>query len=396
MKRTIAFKLLSLLVCISLTGCTEQYVLQTDTYEDALVVEATITNEVKTQKIKISHTYSLEQNGPVSEEGAEVYVTDDDGVRYDFEEDNGFYRSVAPFGAVSGKIYRLTIVTSQGKHYNSTPEKLTTINEMQNVTASVKTSNGVRGVSLNASSFDPANSSKYYRYEYEETYKIVAPKWDPSRAITVPGTEGHDEIELIPRGPVETKTCYATVKSNAIILTSSIGKSEDRIDFPVRFISAKNSIIAHRYSILVTQYIQNLAAYTFYKTLQELSGTGSILSQNQPGFFYGNVASAENPNEKVIGFFEVASVSTKRIFFNYEDLFPGQQKPPYFVDCTDKKYKFCFSQADPECKGYELLNMIDQNELLYFNNFNDMYYMVVPPCGDCTTFASNIVPPFWE
>lgn len=383
------------LLALLFAGCTEQYALQTETFEDALVIEATITNEVKTQQIKVTHTYLFEENGPSVETGATVYVTDNTGTQYDFEQADGMYRSTTPFGAESGKIYTLHIVTADGKTYQSTPETLTAVNAIQDVVPTVTTSNGVRGVSINAKSFDANNASKYYRYEYEETYKIIAPMWDPLRAITVPGDNGHDEIELIPREPVETRICYSTVKSQDILLTSTTSQSEDRVDFPVRFIGSKNTIIANRYSILVRQYIQNLAAYTFYKTLKEISGSGSLLSQNQPGFFYGNV-SAENPNEKVIGFFEVASVSSKRIFFNYEDLFPGEQKPPYFVDCTEKEYQFCFALGVPECKGNELLAAIAGNSLLYSNSFNLFYYMVVPKCGDCTTFSSNIVPPFWE
>lgn len=383
------------LLAVLIAGCTEQYALQTEIFEDALVIEATITNEVKTQQIKVTHTYLFEQNGPAVETGASVYITDNDGVQYDFEQADGVYQSVVPFAAETGKTYTLHISTANGKTYRSTPETLTTENTIQDVVSTVTVSNGQRGVSINAKSFDPNNTSKYYRYEYEETYKIIAPKWDALRAITVPGDNGHDEIELIPRGPIETRTCYSTVKSQDIILTTTTDQSEDRVDFPVRFIGSRNSIIANRYSILVRQYIQNLAAYTFYKTLKEISGSESLLSQNQPGFFYGNVSS-ENPNEKVIGFFEVASVSSKRIFFNYEDLFPGEQQPPYFVDCTEKEFQFCFALGVPECKGNELLSAIDGNYLLYANSVNDFYYMVVPQCGDCTTFSSNVVPPFWE
>lgn len=41
-------------------GCTETYPLLTNTYEEALVVEATITNELKNQEIKITKTSRLE------------------------------------------------------------------------------------------------------------------------------------------------------------------------------------------------------------------------------------------------------------------------------------------------------------------------------------------------
>ena len=88
-------------------------------------------------------------------------------------------------------------------------------------------------------------------------------------------------------------------------------------------------MIRNRYSILVKQYVQSLAAHTYYETLKEISDNGSILSQTQPGFFRGNISSVDNPREKVIGFFEVSSYSEKRIFFNFSDLFPKTPAPEY-------------------------------------------------------------------
>jgi hypothetical protein len=48
-------------------------------------------------------------------------------------------------------------------------------------------------------------------------------------------------------------------KSDKIILTSTNDLSEDRVIFPVRFIKDSDYTIANRYSILVKQYVQNLA-----------------------------------------------------------------------------------------------------------------------------------------
>jgi Domain of unknown function (DUF4249) len=306
------------LVTFFAISCTEPYALQTNSFEEALVIEATLTNELKNQEIKISKTYKFEENGPTFETGATVSVTDDLGTEYLFEEQNGSYFSTVAFQAETGREYKLHITTSDGKTYSSTQQKLTTINQIESVVPTVITNTeGQRGVQIGVNNYDPTNTSKYYRYEYEETYKIIAPKWKPVNAVVLPndGVVGHPFIALFDRTS-EERICYSTVKSNSLLFTTTTLQAEDRVsNFPVRFISNQNYIITNRYSILVKQYVQSLESYTFYKTLSEISGSGSILSQNQPGFFYGNIRSDDNPTEKVIGFFDVASVSSKRIFF---------------------------------------------------------------------------------
>lgn len=389
--------LLFLLLCLLISSCTEQYALQTNTFENALVIEATITNELKKQQIKITRTYRLEEEDPTIETGATVTVTDNEDNKYIFELKDSVYVSQTEFQAVPGRKYRLDITTDEGKSYYSTSQTLTTVNEIQSVDATVETRDGVRGVEINVNSYDPTGTSKYYRYEYEETYKIISPMWDDEMTrlapLPLPPGETHQAILVLPRTK-ETKTCYTTKKEDYIILTSTNNLTEDRVKFPIRFISNQNYIITHRYSILVRQYIQTIEAYTYYKTLKEISGSESILSQNQPGFFYGNIKSSDNPNEKVIGFFEVSSVSSKRIFFNYTDLFPREPLPPYFIDCTERIYQDCFNPT-PECKGGALRSAISGNLLVHLANSGITYLMVPPQCGDCTSFSSNIIPSFW-
>jgi hypothetical protein len=392
-----------LLLCLALSGCTEQYVIQTNTFDEALVVEATITNELKKQEIKLSRTFRFEQDGPVPEAGAQVSVTDSDGNEYTFSEDSGRYVSDSQFQAAPGKTYRLRIITHDGKIYDSDGVKMTTVNEIQSVTPVVKTINSDKGVAIMVSSFDASNTSKYYRYEYEETYKIIAPQWSPDKAVLIPAEPGasHEEIAVVPRTNGESRTCYNTNYTSDILLANTAGLIEDRVNFQMRFISIQNPIITHRYSILVRQYIQSLASYTFYRTLKQMSGNESILSQNQPGFFYGNLHSVSNPNEKVVGFFDVSSVSSRRIFFNFDDLFPDEPKPPYFDDCELKRYGFCFVAENPDCKGPTLLSDIRTNSMLYVRDFYyieggyQVYNLVAPACGDCTKISSNVIPSFW-
>lgn len=373
------------------TSCTEPFQMKTNTFEDALVIEATLTNELKKQQIKVSRAYRLEENTPVFENGAQVYITDNEGNQYNFTEQSNVYESETEFQAIAGKEYQLHVITSNGKEYISTKQTLSAVNEMQDVTAEVGNLEGERGVSIKVHSNDPTNSSKYYRYEYEETYKIIAPKWSGFKMIYV----GPYEIGLIPR-TTEARVCYKTDISTDIQQVNTTGLTSDQVDYQVRFISNQNYIITHRYSILVRQYIQKLEAYTYYKNLKEMSGSGSVLSPLQPGFLSGNLKSVSNPNEKVIGFFEVASVSSKRIFFNYADLFPGEAIPPYRNACPVDTLRYCFNPDNPKCAGWQLVQYAAIGNPIYYLNSGPDYLVVPAPCGDCTTFASNVIPPFWH
>ena len=386
-----------------LFSCTEPYLLQTSNFEEALVIEATITNEFKKQQIKLSKTYRLEENGPVFVENADITVEDDLGNVYNFIEGDEIYESESEFEAIPGRKYNVKIVTD-GKVYTSTQETLTQINPINTVEVKDQTIDDVRGAEIKVKAFDPTNSSKYYRYEYEETYKVIAPKWLPYTVTINPLTK---DLIYHPR-TYEARTCYSTVKSDELLLHSTSDLSEDRVDHVVRFIPVTNFIIKHRYSILVKQYVQNLESYTFYKTLKTISGSDGILSQNQPGFFSGNITCNSNPNEKVVGFFDVSSVSSERIFFNFEEVFPATIQPDFLYDCYDVcfevdplncegAYDYCFDVAPvTTCKGNLVENSLNATPPIHlYESGPNPIYLVVPQCGDCTTFSSNVVPPFW-
>lgn len=398
------FKIFILVLTASFFGsCTEPYALQTKNYEEALVIEATISNELKYQEVKITKTYKLEENFPTTVTDAVVILKDNLGNTYDFAEQGNKYVSVNEFKAEPNRHYQLKIITDDGRSYISTTEVLTHETSIQSIVPTVTNVNGVRGVEMIVNSFDPTNSSKYYRFEYEETHKIIAPRWLPVKAVVTP-TPSPGVIDLVPRTE-EAQFCFTTKKSDKIILTSTNDLSEDRVIFPVRFIKDSDYTIANRYSILVKQYVQNLASHTFYKTLKELSGSEGILSQNQPGFFFGNIKSVENPDEKVIGYFEVSSVSSQRIFFNFEDVFPNQLQPKYPYKCNPDPllgnddpeffFKYCFSPFDLSCAGYTVLSALANGSMVYFNFSGGKYELYPTPCGDCTSFSSNIRPTFW-
>ena len=393
------FILLAFLTVI--VGCTEVYDLETKNFESLLVVEATITDELKPQQIKLSKTYRLESNEPNEVSNAQVWVEAGTGQQFDFAQtEPGLYTSVNSFQAEAGTNYTLHVVLSDGTTYVSTPEVVPPSSEIESLNAALETVNGEQGIQVYANSSTNGSSATYFKYDYEETYKIIVPFYSglDLSLINVDGTNGlFYELELVPK-PEDVKTCYSSNKSTEIIQTSlNDSQNNSVVQFPVRFIRSDNSILRERYSILVTQNVQSVEAYNFYKILKEIGTIENIFTDNQPGFIQGNMTAVDNSQENVIGFFQVTSTSTKRIYFYHGDF--GIPLPPYFYDCNFQENVNYLDQTtqDGDRNDYNFLyNVLVSGSYKYFDGQFPLYTLVGVQCGDCTSFSSTIIPEFWE
>jgi hypothetical protein len=390
--------ILIFIIAVFFNSCIDPFDIKTITFKSALVVEATITNEFKFQEIKLSRTYDLEEEGQSNESNANVKVVDNFQNIYSFyETTSGKYVSAEAFSALNGRDYQLKIETSDGKLYSSKLTQLTNTSQIDKVYAE-KSEDG-DGIIIFVDSSNPNGNARYYRFGYEETYKIIASKWSDRDLVII--SKDPPVLDFAQRNK-NKKVCYATINSIGIIQTETNNLVDDRITkFPVRYISKDNYIISHRYSMLLKQYVQSQEAYTFYKTLNDLSGSESLFSQNQPGFINGNIYSEDNSNESVIGFFEVSSVSTKRYFFSPQDLDLTVPYPrPYPVPCH-----ITAPQLNPRF-GNSLIDYLESgNYLLYARNgpgsppvnppTGGPFIITESACGDCTEIGTNIKPDFW-
>ncbi|WP_299385866.1 DUF4249 domain-containing protein [uncultured Lacinutrix sp.] len=391
-------------------NCTEEIELETESFESVLVVEGTLTNEFGFQKIKLSRTYFLEENEQNLENNATVKILDSNGGVFNFAQNNeGIYISNIEFKALADVFYSLSITTTDGKQYMSLETELTPISQIDNLYVEYNSTDEQTLVLVDSE--NQSSGAQYFRYEYEETYKIVVPYYSLFNA-TVSNVVNNGEtfdVELTPKLE-DQRTCYSTKSSIGIIQTSTNSLGQDLVyRFPVRSIDKDDSKLRERYSILVKQYVQNLEAYNYYKIIHELGINESILSANQPGYVNGNVESLDNNKEKVIGYFEVSSVSSERLFFNHMDV--NISKPPYFYDCeyrTDAaqiinanrnnlklNYALIGGPQIPN-QRQDLYRELTANEpYKYYDNNGVIYNIVSPLCSDCTSFSSTIQPDFW-
>lgn len=434
------------------SACVEPFDATSDILADtgilgALVVEANITDRETTQRVFLSRmqrvvsdsTVNVEEErlfnvntpiiierglGPQFESNATVEIRTDNGTVYVFEEAvDGTYESLVPFAAMPNVAYQLFVSTSNGEEYVSDAVLLPRTSMIENMYADRMVSDsGLDGVGIFVDTAFPADSDKLFRFAYEETYKIIPPYWTPFEfEIIRDETEFifddagnvqevlYPDVRLVPRAR-EEQVCYRTDLSAGEVLLNANRLNGNKAERTlVRFIGVDNPIISHRYSILVKQRGVSRQAFDFYDRLVTFSQSESLFSQVQPGSLEGNVYSA-NGNTEVIGFFEVSTEVSQRLYFNFEDLFPDEPLPPYFgdINCENSVAPIL---GNPERDGppppfggcaRPLIEGIQLGLVEYYQaNSNppgecEGPYFVVPTiCGDCNVVGSNVKPDFW-
>jgi len=429
-------KLFLLLISITLlASCIDEVDLGIDGNEDVfaiLIVEATLTNEVKHHTVTLSRMDTLVDLGidsiynpytPIRdinrdlvryEANATVSIENDNGTTYSFSEASpGVYDSDIEFAAEMGNAYQLIILTSDGKRYSSTNMRIEGLAAISNLYAEKTTSeSGAQGIGIFVDNTVESGSVQNLRYTYDETYKIIAPNWSPQdfkltnyEPCALPVVTY--DLEIIDREE-EQQVCFGNNGSNTIIQAQQGNLSDNVKKLMVRFLDQDNFIISHRYSIEVVQLVSNAASFSFYDQLNNFSQTGSIFSQIQPGFLEGNLSSDDGNQGTIIGFFDVVSVSKNRLFFNYTDFYPEEELPPYPFNCVlqsapESHRSFC--ATSPGGGGgcpLSVIQSVNLNLISYVGrNDNEIgscpgpHVFVPRVCGDCTTLGSNIKPDFW-
>lgn len=432
MKRSLPYLILCIMLILG--SCLEEIDLDTfgeENFVPNLVVESTLSDEFTNQLVYLSRSdvrTDLEtdtiynpfvplgqgaRDSVVVESNARVSVRVNGASTIDFfESEPGIYLSEVPFAVENNSSYELLIQTSDGASYRSDTQVLQGKAEIVNVYAERMTNEfGIEGVAIYIDGNETEGDPQNYRYTFDETYKIIAPVWDDEEfrltnydpcAFPVEYT-----LEIVPR-TIQNQICYNTVPSRSIIQNSTAGSASPSVTrFPVHFINRDDFIISHRYSIEVQQWVQSPKAYSYYQALDAFSQSGSLFSQIQPGTLRANIVREDDPEELVLGQFEVSSVSRQRLFFNFDDFFPGEALPPFPINCDlhsspESHESFCVGGLSTNSCPQSIIERVDLG-LISYVDLNTLgigtcpgpYVYVPRPCGDCTQLGSNEVPEFW-
>ncbi len=384
----------TILICIfslSLSTCIEPFDTESDTFTDYLVVEGFLSDKASRHQIKLSRTSPFDSSINRFEEGAQVWLSTNNQEVIPFTETQaGIYLSDPSISGIVGLTYQLNILTRDEKTYQSSPVILKPSPSIDSVYAHYLPASLEQGagIFIYLDSHNPSQGTRFYRWEFEETYEIRPPF--PSTYVWL----GGNDFEF--RHPDVVGRCWRTDPSSNILVSTTQNQSEDRISqFELRFIPEESFIMRFRYSILVKQYALNQESYLFWDALREFTENPGSLFDIQPGTSIGNIVNVNNPNELVLGYFDASQSSELRVFFTPQNFTPdGFIRPPYLNTCEE------FTESVPST---EIGNYMTQNnnaetrEIWAAFGSNPATFVTVPKdCGNCTNIGTTQIPDFWE
>lgn len=363
-------------VLLALTGCITEFYPKTDETQSLLVVQGLITDQPVVNVIRLSRSHSLElKETSLPLEGCRVIIDDDQNNHYELKETGaGLYvTDPSVFRGVPGRKYTLRIYEMESgdiiRSYESAVMEMKPVPPIdtlwyEKVVISVNELYGSpnEGCRVYLSTIDPDGLCRYFRWDFTETWEFRLP---------------YD---------VDNNRCWITNKSTSInVRNTSILTDNLIMKQPVSFITNESDRLIFKYSMLVNQYSLTEDEFSYWEKLQNVSEEIGSLYDIIPASVFSNVRCLENPDEKVLGYFSVSALTSKRIFIN-ED-FKGQ--PYYYDGCIEKTVP-----REPPPQGFNVTLW----EVTY-DRYSQGSFMTVTSkkgCVDCTVRGSTIKPDFWD
>lgn len=380
---------LALGLCVSIAGCVEPFTPAAEQSPKLLVVEGHISSDTAPYSIRLSRTQPLDAAGSVPESGATVVVSNDEGTNFEFTEvAPGLYQSDPDcFVGIVGSKYKLRVLTSEGRDYESHPVTLKatppidSVYYERDIRLTDVTGEELDGVKILVDSHDPQKQTRYYRYEWTETYQIKVPypsQWElsPDYAFVL--------VEFF-------QICYNSAASKTILTAYTGQLAEDRVSgFELNFVSTVSYRLRSRYSLLVRQYALDAAGYRYWNELSKNSSNLGTLFDPVPYQLTGNVVNLDDPDEPVLGYFDASAISEKRIYVDRESL-----------DALGVTYPLhpCIHELDTVKGGFNelLLRLSWGQKVVSIPGLGTGALVTASPeCTDCRLLASTEQPAFWE
>ncbi len=362
-----------------LTGsCVTKFIPEIDEKTELVVVDGIITDRPGINTIKLYKSMPLGKKvDAVPIGGCTVEIMDDLNNSYDLSETaTGTYvTDSAEFRGIVGRKYTLKIYTNSismnNYSYESLPMEMKPVPPIGNIyfektliKEEDKYNKAREGCRIYLDTYDPDNLCSYYRWDYTETWEIHLPYL------------------------VKNKICWITNNSSTIEIKNTAPLSENQISgYPLMSISDQTDRLKVKYCILVNQYSLNDDEYMYWEKTKNITESVGGLFDITPASVPSNIYCIEDPKEKVLGYFSVSAMTSKRLFIT--DYFSGIID--LYRNCETEKI---YGPEDYPITGlnFSLWVIIDGTKYIPpYRIITDNH-----DCADCTLRGTNKEPAFWN
>jgi len=380
-----------ILLSVFITGCVSPYYPNITKYENLFVVDGQLTNLTGPYYVKLSRTFKYDGSTgskvtgePVT--GAQVKIIDNTGMEVQLKEINsGEYSTVDTlFHGVPGKSYKLQIKAND-EFFESGFETLKAPTPIDKLYWNYKPqdNNGPKRVELLIDTHDPTNNTRYYAWDFDETWKFKVPI----------------DVGAHP----DWKICYKYNTSNFFKIGTTIQRSSDVLDGNLlQNIDESSNRLFIRYTILAKQYSFTEQTYKYFDDLIKLNQNQGTLFDVTPYSLVGNVKNMNNNDVPVLGYFVVAGASQKRIFIDRLDLPLDFSPSDGFNSCSTRMVRVPASLTD--FRQNQLVDSLMGVGYAIYEQFSTpldeftpgwQLLLAKPFCFNCTLTGESKIPEFW-
>lgn len=346
---------------------------------DYLVVEGFI-NGRGTTTITLTRTRNITTHDTATvkyELNATVTVEDQENHSYMLSPaGNGSYRSDLLLSPSS--MYRIHIRTADNKEYVSDFVPYKESPPIDNLSWEIKEG----GVQINLDTHDSQNKSRYYRWEFTETWEfhsryLATVKYNSADTTVIPRTD-------------QVYACWRSGNSTSILLGSSAKLKDDNIyHAPVQYIPPQDKRISVLYSILVNQYVLDTLGYNYWTAMKSNTENVGSIFDPQPNQTRGNIHCVTDPSELVIGYISAGSIEQYRMFISNSSLPEGWNPIP---NCTEIDVP---PNRDTLYYYFQVYGFLPYDIDSTPAGIVKKYPSASASCVDCTLTGTNVKPSFW-
>ena len=281
----------------------------------------------------------------------------------------------------SNEKYQLRIILSGGKEYLS--DKISV--KQTPVIDSLSWRQDSVGVHVFVNTHDPQNNTWYYRWDYAET-------WQYRTAFETFFDIQNEQVVFRPPDQ-HIYNCWSFANSTNIEVASSVKLSQDIIyQNPVAFIPQGSEKISIKYSILMKQYAISSAAYEYWQNLKKNTEQLGTLFDAQPTQLVGNIHCTSSPDEPVLGFVDLSTIQSARIFINNTSL-NYWNYIPYYNECGQKGFR---DDDNPPANLDYYFPPTGRRDYVLLGTDMGTYLYTTLRCADCRDHGGiNVKPAYW-